>query len=152
IRALRADAVGIRLMLGVGDAEPQAWDGKVTIDQGEIVALEGARFRAGDAVTGPDSWKARTTAATKAFAKGAANPAAKKGNFAPKGGAGKKGGLAKKAGGAGAFGFNAGAAVTPTALVVQVKAPETATLTITTEQGRATIALAELTANGVQRV
>ena len=41
IRALRADAVAVRLMLGVGDAQPQAWDGKVTIDQGEIVALEG---------------------------------------------------------------------------------------------------------------
>ena len=38
--------MAVRLMLGVGDAEPQAWDGKVTIDQGEIVALEGARFRA----------------------------------------------------------------------------------------------------------
>src|SRR6516225_5290632 len=85
IRTLRADAVAVRLMLGVGDSEPQPWDGKVTIDQGEIVALEGARFRAGDAVTGPDSWKARSTAVQKAAGKGAANPAFKKGNFPKKG-------------------------------------------------------------------
>ena len=69
IRALRADVVAVRLTLGVDDAGPQAWDGTVTIDQGEIVALEGARFRAGDALTGPDSWKARSTATPKAAAK-----------------------------------------------------------------------------------
>ena len=63
--ALRPDAIAVRLLLGVGDTEPQAWDGKVTIDQGEIVALEGGGFRGGDALTGPDSWKARSTAAPR---------------------------------------------------------------------------------------
>jgi hypothetical protein len=146
IRALRADAVAVRLMLGVGDTEPQAWDGKVTIDQGEIVALEGARFRTGDAVTGPDSWKARSAAAaTKGLGKGAGKGAFKKGNFA------KKAGLAKKgAGGAGALGLNPGGAAT--GLIVHAKAPGTATLTINTEQGQATIALADLAASGVQRL
>ena len=92
IRALRADAVAVRLMLGVGDAQPQAWDGKVTIDQGEIVALEGARFRAGDAVTGPDSWKARSAAAPKATAQAKAQAKAKVAGLSP---AAKKAALAK---------------------------------------------------------
>jgi len=135
IRALRADAVAVRLMLGVGDAQPQAWDGKVTIDQGEIVALEGARFRAGDVVTGPDSWKARSAAAPKAQAK------AKLAGLSP---AAKKAALAKRAA--------QQQAVSATGLIVQVKAPETATLTVNTEQGKASITLAELATGGVQRL
>src|SRR4051812_47513886 len=60
IRSLRGDARAVRLLLGVGDAQPRARDGKVALDRGEIVGLEGWRFRAGDVVTGPDSWKARS--------------------------------------------------------------------------------------------
>ena len=94
IRALRADVVAVRLTLGVDDAGPQAWDGTVTVDQGEIVALEGARFRAGDALTGPDSWKARSTATPKARStatpkvevKGAVKPATRKGAPVKRGG------------------------------------------------------------------
>ena len=50
------------------------------------------------------------------------------------------------------MGFNQGPVVTPTALIVQVKAPETATLTIATAQGKATVAMAELATRGVQRL
>jgi hypothetical protein len=138
IRSLRTDVVAVRLLLGVGDSQPQAWDGKVEVDQGEIVALEDWRFRAGDALTGPDSWKARSIIIRKgAVGKGAAGKGLGKGAFKA------KGAFAKKAA-AGAFGFNQGSPVGPTGLIVQVKAPEMARLVVITEQGKDTVALADL--------
>ena len=134
---LRAEAVAVRLLLGVGDAEPRAWDGKVEVDQGEVVGLEPWRFRAGDHLTGADSWKARSILLRKAAAKTAEK---------------KKAGFAKKAAAAaGLGGFNLGPAVGPTGLIVQLKAPETATLTVATGQGNARIPLADL-ASGAPRV
>jgi hypothetical protein len=148
IRSLRPDAIAVRLLLGVGDREPQAWDGTVTVDQGEIVALEGWRLRAGDAVTGAGAWKARSMVVRKA----ADGTAAGKGAFAKgKGGAGKKGGLAKKRERAtGPFVDSSGPTVGPAGLIVQVNAPATATLSLATAQGNATIPLADL-ASGAPR-
>ena len=45
---LDPDTVAVRLILGIGDAEPQDWSGRVTLDKGEIVDVEGVRFRDGD--------------------------------------------------------------------------------------------------------
>src|SRR5262249_53713763 len=39
-RALRPDAIAVRLLLGVGDDQPQAWDGTVAVDPGEVAGIE----------------------------------------------------------------------------------------------------------------
>src|SRR5262245_36095832 len=44
-RELDFDAVAVRLLLGVGDTEPDTWGGSVEVDKGEVVGLEGWRFR-----------------------------------------------------------------------------------------------------------
>jgi hypothetical protein len=149
IRSLRPDAIAVRLFLGVGDNEPQGWDGTVALDQGEILGLEGWRLRAGDAVTGPNAWKARSMVLLKAAGKGAF--AKGKGGAGKKGGGFAKGGFAKKGALAtGPFVGNLGPAVGPAGLIVQVNAPATATLSLSTTQGNATIPLAEL-ASGAPR-
>ncbi|HEX8203493.1 MAG TPA: hypothetical protein VF590_23660, partial [Isosphaeraceae bacterium] len=134
-RPLPAAALSVRLLLGVGDAEPMPWGGRVAVDRGEVLGLEGWRLRPGSGagVTGPDSWRTRSLVLRKAAAKakGAAGPAVKK----------KRAGLAKKAGGAGAA---AGPAVTPAGVIVRLKAPADATLTVTTDQGEVRIPLADL--------
>ncbi len=57
---LDAGTVAVRLILGVGDQEPTDWSGRATLDRGEVLDVEGLRFRDGDQVTGRDSWKARS--------------------------------------------------------------------------------------------
>ncbi len=44
-------------MLGLGDEQPTPWNGQVKLDRGEVVGLEGWRFREGDLVTGPEAWR-----------------------------------------------------------------------------------------------
>src|SRR5215216_1590903 len=85
-RVLDPKDVSVRVLLGVGDPQERTWGGKATLDQGEIVGLEGWRFRQGDRVTGPGSWESSshlTTAGKKAAAKtnkkGAGKKAAGKG-------------------------------------------------------------------------
>src|ERR1019366_2679918 len=46
--------------LGVGDKAAAIWDGTVTATGGAILSLQGWRFTATDALTGPTSWKADT--------------------------------------------------------------------------------------------
>ena len=57
-RPLDPDTVAVRLILGIGDEAPQDWSGRLALDKGEIVDIEGLRFRDGDLVIGRDSWKA----------------------------------------------------------------------------------------------
>src|SRR4051794_35384340 len=59
-RPLDGKTVSLRLMLGVGDTRSENWNGEVTLDRGEVVGIEGWRFREGDLVEGTRSWQART--------------------------------------------------------------------------------------------
>ena len=38
----------------------RSWNGEVKLDQGEVAGLEGWRFRKGDELTGPRSWRAQS--------------------------------------------------------------------------------------------
>ena len=52
----------------------QAWDGRVKLDKGEVLDVEGYRFREGDEVSGRDGWKAKSHVIRKVAAKKAAMP------------------------------------------------------------------------------
>src|SRR6187549_3868424 len=74
-RELDPKAVSVRVLLGVRDPQERAWGGKATLDRGEVIGIEGWRFRQGDRVTGPASWESSshlTTAGKKAAGKKAA--------------------------------------------------------------------------------
>ena len=144
VRALDPDSVAVRLILGMGDATPQDWSGRIAVDKGEILAIEGLRFREGDMVTGRDSWKAssrsirKAAAAKKAAAKAKRQAAAKAkrqaaakaiGQPAPKAAAGPS---------------TTGPAVTPNGVVIALKNVAGATLTVDTKQGKFTIAVDRL--------
>src|SRR5262245_28614631 len=71
-RVLDPKSVSVRVLLGVGDPQERTWGGKATLDRGEVVGIEGWRFRQGDRLTGPASWESSshlTTAGKKAAAK-----------------------------------------------------------------------------------
>ena len=51
-KALDPDTVALRLILGIGDGAPQDWSGRLAVDRGEILDIEGLRFRDGDLVIG----------------------------------------------------------------------------------------------------
>src|SRR5215213_9254196 len=46
-RPLDAGTVAVRLRLGIADRQGQAWGGRVSLDVGEVIAVEGWRFRQG---------------------------------------------------------------------------------------------------------
>ena len=73
-RPLDPDVIAVRLLLGVGDRQVQAWDGRVKLDKGEVLDVEGYRFREGDELTGRDGWKAKSHVIRKVAAKKAAMP------------------------------------------------------------------------------
>ena len=50
---------GIRVILGLTDREPTAWDGKVTARDAQISSLEPWRFEGQDAVQGTSGWRVR---------------------------------------------------------------------------------------------
>lgn len=52
-------AVGVRLIMGIGDRTEVRWDGSVAVDRGKVVGIEGWRFEPGDEVQG-SSWKMAT--------------------------------------------------------------------------------------------
>ncbi|MDR3635277.1 MAG: hypothetical protein P4L84_15845 [Isosphaeraceae bacterium] len=135
-RALDARAFTVRLLLGVGDSQEQTWSGRVKLDKGDVVAVEGWRFRQGDRVTGADSWEAQSRLTGKAANKKAANK---------KAAAKKQAALAKAAGAGGA-----NQSVAPNGVIVTLKAPEEANLTVETDRGKFTVALADL-AGGAAR-
>ena len=129
-RPLDAEVVAVRLLLGVGDRQEQAWDGRVKIDRGEIVDIEGYRFRKGDQVTGRDGWEARSHIIRKVAAKKAAVLAKTQG----------------KASGPSSF----GPAITPNGVIVSLKAPMEATLTVSSPKGEVKIPLADLSEGNVR--
>ena len=112
-RSLETTGSAVRILLGVGDEEPMTWDGKVSLDQGEILGVEGWRFREGDGVAGPDSWKARSLPIRRVAAKKAVNTKKALPRKEEKGGP-----------------SNSGTAITPTGVVVRFKAPAGATMTL----------------------
>jgi hypothetical protein len=116
-RPLDPGVVAVRLLLGIGDATTQDWSGKVSVDKGEIVAVEGVRFREGDLVPGRDSWQARSRLIRKAAGKKAAA---------------KKAELPKAQSGPSSF----GADVAPNGVVVSIKGADGATLEVDTAQGK----------------
>jgi hypothetical protein len=131
-RALEPGSRGVRLLLGVGDPATVDWSGVASVDRGAILGVEGVRFREGDAVRDATSWAARSLAIRRVAAKAAAKKAAaKRAINRPE----ERGGPS-----------NAGAAITPTGVVVRLDAPGDATLSVRTTQGDAAIPLAELAA------
>ncbi len=124
-QALDPDVTVVRLLLGIGDAQTRTWSGKVRLDQGEVLGVEGYRFRKGDKVVGRDAWEAQSRLIRKAPPKKAVMKAQ-----AP-----------QKASGPSTF----GAQVTANGVLVSLKAPKDATLTVSTERGEFRVPLAELT-------
>ncbi len=55
-------AVGVRILLGVGDTAPASWDGGVSARGARIVAVEPWRFEAGDTLLPDNRWRIRTHA------------------------------------------------------------------------------------------
>jgi hypothetical protein len=152
-RELKPDVVAVRLVLGVGDTEPDAWGGSVEVDKGEVVGVEGWRFRPGDRVTGPGSWLARSRLrpqAKKAQAKGGQQ--ARQGQVAKAPARAKA--QAKKAAGADHKEATVAQPIGPVAtsiVVVTVKAPGEAVLAVRTDHGNFDVPLAELAAGGPRR-
>src|SRR5258708_12803893 len=72
-RAFDPDVFAVRLLLGQGDPDPRNWSGRVSVDRGEGVGLEGGRFHAGDRLTEPDRWEARTDPVPNPTTKNAAS-------------------------------------------------------------------------------
>jgi hypothetical protein len=129
-RPLDPDVISVRLLLGVGDRTVQPWNGKVSIDRGEVVAIDGYRFRAGDKLEGRTAWEADSHLIRKNVpAKVAAAKAARK-KAVPK--AVMKGPS------------TLGPEVVPNGVVLDLKAPGDAILSVDTEQGRFQVPLAEL--------
>jgi hypothetical protein len=132
-QTLDSKATTVRMLLGVGDPQGGDWGGKVAIDKGEVTGVEGWRFRGDDAVKEGNAWGARTRPSVK-------------------GAAAKKQALAKKkAAVLKAPGSNQPVGPTvPNGVLVTLKAPDDARLTVETRQGNFTVALADL-AGGVTR-
>jgi hypothetical protein len=127
---LDPDVFAVRVLLGVGDSQVQSWNGRVKLDKGEIVGVEGYRFRKGDRVAGRDSWEAKSRTIRKAAQKGAVQPKVVQGKVAGP--------------------STVGASVTPNGVVVAVKAPADATLTVETPRGNFDVRLSDL-AGGTPR-
>jgi hypothetical protein len=129
-RTLDPSLVAVRLVLGVGDEAVTPWGGRVKVDRGEVVGVEGARFRRGDRAKGTDAWEAKSLTIRKVAAKKKQATAAK-----------------KEAGGPTTF----GAAITPGGVLVTLRSPGDATLSIETEQGNFAVPLADLLDGSIRR-
>jgi len=57
---LGADVAQFRVEFGLKDEAPRAWDGKLTVSGGEVVALRNWRPRPGDSIDGKSAWKLST--------------------------------------------------------------------------------------------
>jgi hypothetical protein len=136
-KMLDAKVVTVRLLLGVGDAQAQDWTGKVAVDKGEVVGVDGWRFRQNDQVKGTNAWDARTRA-TKGAAKKALAAAKKKGGAGIA--AAKKKGAGLGLGGIAANG-----------VLVALRAPDDARLTLETAQGNFSVVLAEVADGSTRR-
>jgi hypothetical protein len=154
LRALDPSTVSVRLLLGVGDTQERTWSGRVKVDKGEVLGVDGWRFRQGDRVTGRDSWEAQSRYSVKAAGKKAAGKkaAAKQKQGATAKAAAKAAAIANK----GALPNQPPAApvvpvVAANGVVVTLKAPDDARLTVNTDHGELTIALADLAAGSARR-
>ncbi|WP_422923565.1 hypothetical protein [Singulisphaera sp. PoT] len=129
-RTLEPEVVSLRILLGVGDTQSRPWGGKVKVDKGEVTNVEGYRFRKGDRVSGKDSWEAKNPLVRKNAAKKA---------------------FAKKAAAKGQAVAAAGPGYAPTGVIVGVKAPEDATLSVETEGGKFEVKLADVAGGKPQK-
>ena len=127
-RTLDPNLFVIRLVLGVGDDTTRSWNGDVKLDQGEVAGLEGWRFRKGDELTGPRSWRAQSRLIRS-------GPVVRQ---LP---------AAVRDSGPSTF----GAAVTPNGVLVSLKAPLEAVLSVTTDQAKFDVRLAELADGSIHR-
>jgi hypothetical protein len=137
---LDPSSVAVRLELGVGDRQAQDWSGRVEVDKGEVLGVEGWRFRAGDEVTGKNRWTAGSRTLAAGQTKSTAAQVKKK--AAGKAAAGKvaaKGAAATKA-----------ASILTNGVIVALKAPEDATLSVETEKGTFKVALRDLADGSVR--
>src|SRR5690349_1271650 len=57
---LTPSTVAVRIMFGLQDTQPTAWDGSLAVTSGSVIRLEGWRFRQTDAVFGNNGWRAST--------------------------------------------------------------------------------------------
>ena len=127
-RALDPSLFVIRLMLGVGDDATRSWNGDVRLDQGEVAGLEGWRFRKGDELTGPRSWRAQSRLIRRGTP--VRQPPPRERDAGPS---------------------TFGATVTPNGVMISLKAPAEAVLTVTTDQGKFDVRLAELVDGSIHR-
>jgi hypothetical protein len=125
----------VRLELGVGDRQSEDWSGRVQVDKGEVIGVEGWRFRAGDKVTGTDRWDAHSRTLAAGQAKKAGTQVKKAAGKA----AAKVAAATKKA------------AILTNGVIVSLKAPADATLSVETETGSFKVALSELADGTVRR-
>src|SRR5262245_17576407 len=140
--AAAADA-GVRIRFGLTDNEPQKWDGTVTVKPGRVTAISGWRFAQDDHANGTEGWAASTrppnvanrTNAQKGKAKAADAPAKAK-----KGGAAAKAKNKAKAAAAAALGAMADNGV----LLMLTDVNENSSVTVKTERGELTFALASI--------
>src|SRR5574341_118494 len=61
---LEKDLWQVLILLGVGENEPQAWDGEFAILDGELHSVEGYRFVPPDRILPEGKWRATTQAVT----------------------------------------------------------------------------------------
>ena len=111
------DAVSVRVLLGVDDEDSRSWDGRASLDRGEVVRVTPWRFREGDRIVDGASWEAHSLPIRQGQRQPAGRPSST---------------------------GTSGDVITPTGVVVTLDAPEDATLTIATDHGDATFALADL--------
>ncbi len=126
-RTLDPALVAVRLILGVGDQAVTPWGGSVKVDKGEVVGVEGARFRRGDRTNGADSWEAKSLKIRNA--------------------ANKKAATKKAASGPSTF----GGTITPNGVLVILRSPDDATLSVETAQGNFSVPLADLLDGSIRR-
>ena len=148
-RHLDSETTVVRLLLGVGDTATRSWKGRVTLDKGEVVGIEPWRFRAGASVSGRDAWESRSLYLLKT-AQAKAKYAAKKG-LAKKAQAKRQALAEVQAKDSHGGPAPAGASIVPTGVLVRLKAPGDAILSVATEQGNVAIQLTDLVGGSARR-
>ena len=121
VEKLDPELTCVRVLLGVGDTSAQDWSGTASVDRGEVVSVEGYRFRKGDDFTGAAGWIAKSHLIRKVAAK-------------------KQALTKKELGGPSTY----GASFTPNGVIICLKAPDEAVLSLKTGKGTVAIALGDL--------
>ncbi len=117
---LNPNLTSVRVLLGVKDRESKPWDGQVSVDQGQVVNVEGWRFREGDQMTGKTAWQAQS----RQIRRQPSRPGAPTGPG------------------------TSGGAYVPNGLVLMLDASKDASVKLETRQGNVTIPLADLNGGG----